>query len=179
MRVEIGKFLLPSTSKSHPQIMAEIYELSAALLLSEYGGSPYKMNIDCSQNAYSKYGENVLAMNIVFDKENYDLVRFERTPQRPRITEDAAIYISFSFFPTIVEGRITRVTKKGEKLDYQINHGEFLLEVSGTESTKQFKKRYREKVKAGKENRRKINYFVVVCCFSTKETIFSFHEVRS
>lgn len=174
--VRIGDFHLSSLSTR--RLKAERFEESTAFLLSEYGGSPYGMNIDCLQNVHSKHGKNVLVTNIIFDEKNYDLERFGITLQRSTIVEEAAIGIAFLLFPDIVEGEITRVTQRGERLDYQINYGDFLLEISGTELANAFKSRHTKKVEQGKENHGEKDYFVVVCCFSTHETIFSFHKVK-
>ena len=97
-----------------------------------------------------------------------------RTYQRNRIVEDAAIAVACILFPKVVNCGL-HVTDYGDRADYWTNDDLFLVEISGTEKAREFRSRHRQKVKQLRSNPHGKGGFVVVCDFSKKRILFSFH----
>ena len=103
-----------------PGIATKYFEEPTACTMLRYGGSPYTLMIDCTNNSHAKCGMVETAINIVFEENKYECATLWNSLEHHRVVELATIGVALLLFPTIVEGRVTQVCKRGEKLDFYV-----------------------------------------------------------
>ncbi|MFQ6042135.1 MAG: hypothetical protein ACE5PV_14860, partial [Candidatus Poribacteria bacterium] len=91
--------------------------------------------------------------------------------------EDAAIAIACILFPKIVNFEL-EVADLGERADYWTTDRRYMVEISGTERAREFRSRHRKKIRQLLKNPYGKGGFVVVCDFSKKRVLLSFHAHR-
>jgi hypothetical protein len=120
---------LEDITQWHPGIATKYFEEPAACTMLDYGSSPYKLTVDCTKNSYAKCGMVETNVSILFDENRYECATLWNSLEPHRVIEFATIGVALLLFPTVVEGRVTQVCKRGEKLDFYVNGNLFMLEV--------------------------------------------------
>ena len=164
-------------SAFHPDLELNNAILSAVGVMKDYSESPCNFTLKCQDVVSELFNlPNQILLNVYWRSETE--IRAEnilRTYQRNRIVEDAAIAIACILFPKIVNLGL-HVTDYGDRADYWTDDDLFLVEISGTEKAREFRSRHRQKVKQLRSNPYRKGGFVVVCDFSEKRILFSFHS---
>lgn len=168
---------LEDMAQWHPGIATKYFEEPTACAMLKYSGSPYNLIVDCTNNSYAKCGMVETNINVFFDENKYECATLWNSLEHHRVIEFAAIGIALLLFPTIVEGKVTQVCKRGEKLDFYVNGNQFMLEVAGRTTTGDIFSTHKVKVKQAKDNPDEKNFFVFVCSFPERRAIFSYHQI--
>ena len=106
--------------------------------------------------------------------------RLRATIQTKPIVEMAASALAFVLIPNIVNLGQLDVTNYGDRADYRSLNMPSVLEVSGTETASELRRRHREKVEQALENPFGLDAYVVICAFSKSGHLirFSYHRME-
>jgi hypothetical protein len=168
-------YFIEEISVFHPDLELNNAILSAVGVMKDYSESPYSFTLECQNIASEMLDANQILLNVYWRSEIQ--IRAEnilRTYQRNRIVEDAAIAIACILFPKIVNFEL-EVAYLGERADYWTTDRRYMVEISGTERAREFRSRHRKKIKQFLQNPYGKGGFVVVCDFSKKRILLSFH----
>ncbi|MBI1927461.1 hypothetical protein HYR99_24875 [Candidatus Poribacteria bacterium] len=146
--------------------------------MRKYSHSPCEFHLEC-QNIVSArlQGTEVNQIQVYWHKETeLRAARQKKTFQQKRLVEDGAIGIACILFSNVVNLSGLEATDLGDRGDYWINSGQYLVEISGTERGSEFRRRHRQKIKQLLDNPHKRDGYVVVCDFSRQRILFSFHR---
>jgi hypothetical protein len=175
MPLELSYFI-EEISAFHPNLELNNAILSAVGVMKDYSEIPYNFTLKCHDIASELFNvPNQILLNVYWRNETQ--IRAEnilRTYQRNRIVEDAAIAIACILFPKIVNFEL-EVAYLGERADYWTTDRRYMVEISGTERAREFRSRHRKKIKQFLQNPYGKGGFVVVCDFSKKRILLSFH----
>jgi hypothetical protein len=172
-------FSIESLKEINPEgMLAEYFIKPAIALLEDYRLVPYPLDITCSQiDSDLLNGSDTLQVEINWLKETFpDSKILLNTIQREVIIENTAVAIAFLLTTEVVGCTIDEVTLRGDRADYFMNGRDLMLEISGTGALKQCATRHKQKSEQLLENPYGKPGYVVVCCFSTQEGFFSYHE---
>jgi hypothetical protein len=166
-------YLIEEISTFHPNLELEGAILAAVGIMKDY--SPLRtalFSLECRDIVSPKLNrEKEIRLQIQWQAETQ--LRAEnllRTYQRNRIIEDAALAISCLLFPNIVASRL-EVTFYGDRADYWTDDDQFMVEISGTENPRAFRRRHQSKIKQLLSNPYGKSGFVVICDFSTQRIL--------
>lgn len=100
-----------------------------------------------------------------------------RTEQTRPIVERASVALAALLLAHFIPGSQLRVTRQGDRADYWLPKLGHALEVSGTESPREVRRRRREKREQLLANPLGWGGYVVVCCFSERRRLidWSYH----
>lgn len=159
---------------AHPRIRAEDWR---SPLIGKLLGTAQYVETSCEMHsAFRGVGEPEVCRTLSLSWTGLaeDFQRCWRTYQGSVLTEFAALAVACILLSLDVNLEITEVTRRGEKADYWIGDGQFLIEVSG-QSTGNLTTLLEQKVKQLQSNPFGKGGFVCVSDFSSLNAILWFH----
>jgi hypothetical protein len=165
---------------AHPDLYLEHCAAMSVAVLREYSRSPCEFQVECtgfcprSVPETGRFTVEVAWTEATAMRAN----RVQRTEQRTQIVERAAVALASLCYAHLVPNGQMRVTRQGDRADYWLPRLRCALEVSGTRSPGELRRRCRQKTVQVLANPRRWNGFVFVCCFHPGQSLvrWSYHE---
>lgn len=171
-------FSIESLRLVNPDNMfADYFVWSAIALMERYRHVPFPFDVTCHQIQSSLLkGSNSLQIEICWLRETFpNSHKLLKTVQREVVVENSAVAVAFLLTTHIASCAIGEVTLRGDRADYFLNDKQLMLEISGTENKSLLASRHKEKSAQLLSNPYGKPGFVVVCCFSNQQALFSYH----
>lgn len=171
---------IEKVSDWHPRMFLEAHIVACVSVIRSYSASPAKFEVICEDIISNWLGEETQFMLEVSWSEETErkAERLRATIQTKPIIEMAASALAFVLIPNIVNLGQLDVTNYGDRADYRSLDMSSVLEISGTETASEFRRRHREKVTQALQNPFGWDAYVIVSSFSEFGHIirFSYHR---
>lgn len=122
----------------HPKIRADDWRSPIVIRLlsgGSYIDGTATIELSCRRQAIEVNAEaNERSVELRWENLRSDYEKCKNTYQAPVLTEFAALGIACVVTADCPKAQITEVTQRGDKADFWLNDGQWLLEVSGQES---------------------------------------------
>ena len=166
----------------HPRLFLETHIVACVEMMRSYSASPAVFEVAC-ENIISDWlgGETQFNLEISWSKATERKAeRLRATIQTKPIVEMAASALAFILTPNIVNLGQLDVTNYGDRADYRSLDMPSVLEISGTETASELRRRHKEKVEQALENPFGLDAYVVICAFSKSGHLirFSYHRLE-
>jgi len=162
----------------HPNLFCEDVIVSAVAIMKNTGKSPCCFTIECRNIELELADETgKIQLSISWQKETEEAAeRMLQSHHRHRLVEDVAVGIAY-----LLAGRVLSLSpiiagQIGNGSDYWVKNRNYMLEVSGTENPSELERRHKQKIKQLLSSRARPDGYVIVCCFTSRRIIFSFHQ---
>jgi hypothetical protein len=166
----------------HPRLLVWHWIPAYVALLDESVPPPRRMTVECRDlPALAPVVLEERPLRLFWKETTAQAARRLRiTHQEEAITEFAALAVAAMILPLIAQVSGLQVTERGERADYRLEGGQYVLEVSGTRQQVYLADRHREKVAQGLANPQGCDVYVVVACFepTNRRAILSYHRQR-
>ena len=174
------KCAIEKVSDWHPRLFLETHIVACVEMMRSYSVSPAVFEVACENIVSDWLGEKT-QFNLEVSWTEATARKAERlraTIQTKPIVEMAASALAFILTPNIVNIGQLDVTNYGDRADYRSLDMPSVLEVSGTETASELRRRHREKVGQALENPYGLDAYVVICAFSKSGHLirFSYHR---
>ena len=174
------RFAIEKVSDLHPRLFLEAHIVACVSVMSSHSASPAKFEVICEDIVSHWLGEETqFTLEISWSEETERKAeRLRATIQSKPMTEMAASALAFVLIPNIVNLGQLDVTNYGDRADYRSVDMPHVLEISGTETASELKRRHREKVVQALQNPFEWDAYVIVCSFSKFGHVirFSYHR---
>jgi hypothetical protein len=165
---------------AHPDLYLEHCAAMAVAVMQEYSRSPCEFVVECAGFCPQRLqGGNEFKVEVAWSEETaLRANRLQRTEQRTPILERAAVALASLSLAQFVPNGQMRVTRQGDRADYWLPRLRCALEVSGTRTPSEFRRRCRQKTVQVLANPRHWNGYVFVCCFHRRQSLirWSYHQ---
>jgi len=172
-------YYIEDIAEFHPELEVEHIILASVSIMARYSDNHFcNFTLECHNIVSDLLSENGrVQICVKWQTETYERsFGIARVHQRKDLVEFAAIAIACIMFPNVVHLSRLEATDVGDRADYWINDEEYMVEISGTERTIELRRRHREKTEQLLSNPYRKNGYVIVCDFSSKQILFSFHK---
>jgi hypothetical protein len=171
---------IESLAEWYPRLFLEPHIVACVGLMSEYSEGPAQFEVEC-RNIASAWLEETdhCTLEISWLPETVSKAyRLRSTVQRNPLVEAAAVAVALVLTHQMLRSADLDVTRYGERADYRFAELKTVLEISGTESISELKRRHRRKVKQAIANPLGWDALVAVCAFSRNRhrILFSRHR---
>jgi hypothetical protein len=152
----------------YPRLFVEPYIVACVAILSKYSNSPASLEVDCegidgrALGTGGRFRLRVSWKDVTVEKSG----RLRATMPSSEVVELASVALAFLLARRLLGLRQLIVTSRGERADYLAPGVSRVLEVSGTESLSEMRRRHRDKVAQAVQNPLGWNAFVIVCGFA-------------
>lgn len=167
---------------AHPDLYLEHCAVMAVALMSRLSASPCEFFVECEGFSPADLeGETSFLRRVAWaEKTAVTAARVWLTEQPKPIIERAAVGLAALVFVHLIPNGQLRVTKQGQRADYWLPNLRCALEISGTEPSRDFPRRHREKTGQVLDNPWRWNGYVFVCCFSPAHRVirWSYHPQK-
>ena len=164
---------------AHPDLYLEHCAVMAVALMSRNSTSPCEFVVECEGFAPTDVGpEPCFALRVSWAEQTaVTAARVWLTEQPKPIVERAAVALAALAFAHLIHGGTMRVAEQGERADYWLPQLGRALEISGTEQSRELRRRHREKIGQMLANPWNWDGFVFVACFEPANRVirWSFH----
>jgi len=170
-------FNVEDIEQFHPNLNLEHVVYCLVALIAEKGIDNCSFTVEC-RGLKLEYADEEEKVRLCLKWRKETAKRAARTLQtyhRHHVIEQAAVAITCILFPKFIPLCPLRVAQIGEGGDYWLGDQEYIVEISGTEQSGELERRHRQKVEQLLSGAHKFDGYVVVCCFTTRRSIFSFH----
>jgi hypothetical protein len=166
----------------HPWFFLEPQIVACVAVLSRYGGSPARFDVDCLNIKSPWLGDaEQFCLEVSWSPQTeMKAQRLRSTVQSKPLVEMAATASALAITHHILRLGQLDVTGYGERTDYRSTRIPCMLEVSGTETPGELGRRHRQKIAQASHNPLGWDAYVVVCAFSTMghRIRLSFHHMQ-
>lgn len=171
---------IEKVSDWHPQLFLEAHIVACVEMMRLHSASPAVFEVACENIVSDWLGEETqfnLEVSWTAETERKS-ERLRATIQTKPMVEMAASAIAFVLTPNIINLGQLDVTNYGDRADYRSLDIPSVLEISGTETASELRRRHREKVVQALENPFGLDAYVVICAFSKFGYLirFSYHR---
>ncbi len=152
---------------AHPDLYLEHCAVMAVALMGRRAASPYEFLVECESFCPPEVeDESRFLLRVVWsDETEVGAARVWLTEQPKPIIERAAVGLAALTFAHLVPNGQFRVTAQGERADYWLPRLRRVLEISGTEQSRELPRRHRVKTAQMLANPWRWDGYVFVCCF--------------
>lgn len=178
--MKIFKCNIDRISDWHPRLFLETHIVACVEMMRSYSVSPSVFEVACENIVSDWLGEEThFNLEVSWTTETeMKATRLRTTMQTRPIVEMAATALAFILTPNVVNLGQLDVTNYGERADYRSLDNPSVLEISGTETESEIRRRHREKIKQALRNPFGLDAYVIVCAFSKfgNQIRFSYHR---
>ncbi|MBI1918153.1 MAG: hypothetical protein HYS12_25970 [Planctomycetes bacterium] len=164
---------------AHPDLYLEHCAVMAVALRSRQSASPCEFLVECEGfSPPALDGEPRFLLQVAWNEHTaLTAERVWLTKQANPIIERAAVAVAALTFAHLIRDGQMRVTEQGQRADYWLPRLQCALEISGTEQSRELRRRHREKTAQLLDNPRHWNGYVFVCCFGADRRLvrWSYH----
>jgi hypothetical protein len=164
----------------HPALLSGDLLACTVARCRRFGKSPWKFGIDCNRLQTAGTCAKMCGLEWKPFSES-EANKAEKSFDRLRVTENAAIGACAASFAALAEGEITEVTQRGTGVDYWVDNKRAMLEISGIEDGTRADSSGRHAAKTNQLKRGKLFTlgfpgYVYVMNFGLREAILSYVE---
>jgi hypothetical protein len=180
MKPRVLRCAIENLSVWHPYLYVEPYAVAFVAVTGQYSVSPASFLVEC-EGVKSRWlaKARALTLEVSWTEETIDKAeRLRSTMPGRSLVELAAIAVALLLVHRVVPLGTPNVIESGGRADYRSTLVPRVLEVSGTESLVELRRRQREKVAQALANPLRWDAYVIVCAFCEEghRVLFSGHR---
>jgi hypothetical protein len=159
----------------YPRLYLEPYIVACVAAMGRYSGTPAFFAVDC-KGIESRWlaGTERFRLQVSWTETTAEKAeRLRATMPSKEVVELASVALAFTLTRRVLGVRQLVVTSRGERADYLAPTVSRVLEVSGTETLSELRRRHCEKVAQALRNPYGWDAYVIVCGFAAPE-----HRIR-
>ena len=160
----------------HPNLFLTHIIACAVAIMRNYSPSPCEFEIN-PRDIVELPTDQKHSLRIHWQAETEEMaLRILATHHGVHVVEFAAIGIGCLLLPKALESIELQSAQISNGTDYWYADGEYLVEVTGTQTASALSSLHRRKVEQLIRNPHRKPGYVVVCSFDTREIVFSYHS---
>jgi len=160
----------------YPNLFLTHIQVCTVAIMRNYSSSPCEFEVN-PINIVELSSEQKYLLRVHWQTETEEMApRILATHHGAHVVEFAAIGIGCLLLPKALEVTKLYSTQIGNGADYWYADGEYLVEMTGTQTASMLSSLHRRKVNQLVHNPHRKHGYVVACSFDAKKIFFSYHS---